>query len=167
MSSQRRPYPSDLSDAEWQILAPLIPLAKTGGRPARDRREILDAIGYAIRTGCSHTNFVSPASFNPYIAYEKDVSSSVHATGDAACSVALRQGQNLVVFVGNTSERTLTTTVRVRDNLAGSYRVRRYDSMLAEWVNNENLIPAIDVERGLSLELERAGFAVLELTQEV
>lgn len=49
--SSRRPYATDLTDAEWTLLAPLIPPAKTGGRPARDRREILDAISYVIRTG--------------------------------------------------------------------------------------------------------------------
>jgi putative transposase len=29
----RRPYPTDLSDDEWEILKPLIPEAKPGGRP--------------------------------------------------------------------------------------------------------------------------------------
>jgi putative transposase len=28
-------YPSDLSDGEWEILAPLIPPAKPGGRPRK------------------------------------------------------------------------------------------------------------------------------------
>lgn len=53
MSTQRRSYPTDLTDAEWAILAPLVPPPKTGGRPARERREIVDAIGYVIRTGCA------------------------------------------------------------------------------------------------------------------
>lgn len=48
----RRSYPSDLSDAEWAVLAPLIPAAKPGGRPARhDRREIVNAIRYVLRGG--------------------------------------------------------------------------------------------------------------------
>ncbi|HTU19334.1 MAG TPA: IS5/IS1182 family transposase, partial [Gemmataceae bacterium] len=29
----RRRYPSDLTDAQWQVLQPLIPPAKPGGRP--------------------------------------------------------------------------------------------------------------------------------------
>jgi len=29
----RRPYATDLTDAEWQLLAPLIPAPKLGGRP--------------------------------------------------------------------------------------------------------------------------------------
>jgi putative transposase len=45
-------YSTDLTDPEWARLAPVIPEPKTGGRPARDRREIIDAISYVIRTGC-------------------------------------------------------------------------------------------------------------------
>jgi len=38
----RKPYPSDLTDAEWLVLSPLIPPAKTGGHPRTvDMREIL------------------------------------------------------------------------------------------------------------------------------
>lgn len=52
-SSDRRSYPTDLTDAEWAILEPLVPPPKSGGRPARQRREVLDAIGYVVRTGCA------------------------------------------------------------------------------------------------------------------
>ena len=49
----RRAYPSDLSDAEWQVLAPLLPKPKGFGRPRRvNLREILNAIFYVQRTGC-------------------------------------------------------------------------------------------------------------------
>lgn len=50
----RKTYPSDVSDIEWLILAPLIPAAKPGGRPRNvDIREILNAIFYIIRSGCA------------------------------------------------------------------------------------------------------------------
>lgn len=50
----RKPYPSDLNDAEWQPLAPLIPPAKSGGRHRTvDMREILNGLFYVNRTGCS------------------------------------------------------------------------------------------------------------------
>jgi hypothetical protein len=40
----RRPYSTDLSDEEWEILRPLVPEAKPGGRPRAHRtREILNA----------------------------------------------------------------------------------------------------------------------------
>jgi putative transposase len=50
---KRKPYPSDLTDNEWAILEPLIPLAKRGGRPrTTDMREVINAIWYVLRTGC-------------------------------------------------------------------------------------------------------------------
>jgi putative transposase len=51
---ERKPYPSDLNDAEWQILKPLIPPAKPGGRPrSTDMREVLNGIFYFLRSGCA------------------------------------------------------------------------------------------------------------------
>ena len=45
--------PSDLTEAEWARLAPLIPEAKPGGRPRKtDMRAALNAIFYLLRTGC-------------------------------------------------------------------------------------------------------------------
>ena len=52
--SIRRSYPTDLSDDEWEILKPLIPEAKPGGRPRAHRpRELLNAIFYILRGGCA------------------------------------------------------------------------------------------------------------------
>jgi putative transposase len=48
----RKPYATDLSDAQWEFIAPLIVLP-TGGKPkTTDLREILNAIFYHLRTGC-------------------------------------------------------------------------------------------------------------------
>ena len=45
-------YPSDLSDAQWAILEPLLPARKPKGRPPRvERREVVNAILYVLRTG--------------------------------------------------------------------------------------------------------------------
>ena len=50
----RKPYPSDLTDAQWQELAPLLPAAKPGGRPRTvDMREVINAILYVLRSGCT------------------------------------------------------------------------------------------------------------------
>lgn len=47
-------YPSDLTDAEWAILNPLIPPEKPGGRPrAVDMRAVLNGIFYVLRSGCA------------------------------------------------------------------------------------------------------------------
>jgi transposase len=46
-------YPSDLSDAEWALVEPLIPPARRGGRPRQvNLREVLNAIFYVLSTGC-------------------------------------------------------------------------------------------------------------------
>jgi putative transposase len=50
---QRKPYASDLSDAEWEILKPLLPTPKGLGHPVEvDLREILNGMFYVQRTGC-------------------------------------------------------------------------------------------------------------------
>ncbi len=50
----RRRYPTDLSDAEWELIEPLVPAVKPGGRPAlHQRREIVDALAYWLRAGCA------------------------------------------------------------------------------------------------------------------
>ena len=48
----RKPYPSDLTDEQWAIIEPLIPV-NTVGRPREvDMREVLNAIFYLNRSGC-------------------------------------------------------------------------------------------------------------------
>lgn len=49
----RKTYPSDLTDAQWAILEPLVPASKHGGRPRTvNMREIINTILYLNRTGC-------------------------------------------------------------------------------------------------------------------
>lgn len=51
---ERKPYPRDLTDRQWQRLAPLWPAPKPRGRPIQvPRREIRNAIRYVLRTGCA------------------------------------------------------------------------------------------------------------------
>src|SRR5215218_2938039 len=50
----RRPYPTDLSDAEWLCIEPYLPTPKAPGRPrVHSPREILNAIYYIVRSGCA------------------------------------------------------------------------------------------------------------------
>jgi transposase len=47
-------YPSDLSDEEWIILAPLLSSTETRGRPPKwPLRHVADAVFYLLRSGCS------------------------------------------------------------------------------------------------------------------
>jgi putative transposase len=58
-------YPSDLADAEWEVLQPLLPAAKPGGRPRTTcLRQVLDAIFYVLRSGCQWR--LLPTEFPPY-----------------------------------------------------------------------------------------------------
>ena len=48
----RRPYPSDLTDAQWELIRPLVPQPTPNpGDVPHDRREIVNAILYVLRTG--------------------------------------------------------------------------------------------------------------------
>jgi transposase len=53
MTMGRRAYPSDLTDEQWELLAPLIPEPSLDGRiPELPRREIVNGILYVLRSGC-------------------------------------------------------------------------------------------------------------------
>ena len=46
-------YPSDLTDEEWAVLAPLIPRAKRGGnKRSVDERSLINGLLYILSTGC-------------------------------------------------------------------------------------------------------------------
>jgi transposase len=53
----RKPYPSDLSDAQWRQIQPFFPAPKPPGSVGRpqehDFREIVNAILYLLRNACS------------------------------------------------------------------------------------------------------------------
>lgn len=62
---ERNPYPSDLTDEQWQLIEPLIPKAKPGGRPrVVCMRDVIDAILYLNRTGCAWR--LLPHEFPPW-----------------------------------------------------------------------------------------------------
>jgi putative transposase len=48
----RKPYPSDLTDEQWAIIEPLIPVHRVGRPRSVEMREVLNAIFYQNRTGC-------------------------------------------------------------------------------------------------------------------
>jgi putative transposase len=49
---RHKSYPTDLTDAQWKLIEPLLPEAKPGGRPRSvDLRAVLDGIFYVVRGG--------------------------------------------------------------------------------------------------------------------
>lgn len=51
MAGDREAYPSDLTDAEWQLIEPLLPQQGRMGRPRQDLREVLNGIFYIVDNG--------------------------------------------------------------------------------------------------------------------
>jgi putative transposase len=62
---ERKPYPTDLTDEQWQLIEPLLPPAKPGGRPRKtDLREVVNALFYLNRAGCQWR--MLPHEFPPW-----------------------------------------------------------------------------------------------------
>ena len=111
-----------------------------------------------------YSNFAFHQS-SPYVAYSDDVSTSVRTVDHAAVALALRQDDDLVVFLGNTVERTIATALRITDGVSGSYALRTYNSLRGAWID-EGRISADALARGVPVQLERKGFWLAELRQE-
>jgi len=61
----RKRYPTDMTDAEWEVLQPLLPPPSKRGRPRQvDLREVLDALLYMVRNGCAWRGL--PHDFPPW-----------------------------------------------------------------------------------------------------
>ena len=62
----KRSYPDDLTNKEWKIIEPLLSTdySKGGRQPTHTKRELLNAIFYLLRTGCSWRHL--PHDFPPW-----------------------------------------------------------------------------------------------------
>ena len=71
-----KPYPSDLTDAHWAIIEPLIPTKKTGRPRQVDMREVFNAIFYIDRAGCQWDmlphDFPAKSTVYDYFAHWRD-----------------------------------------------------------------------------------------------
>jgi len=62
---RKRAYPTDLTNSQWAVIAPMIPDATPGGRPRKaGKREIVEAILYLLRAGCAWR--LLPHDFPPW-----------------------------------------------------------------------------------------------------
>jgi putative transposase len=55
----KEPYPSDLTEKDWNLIVPLLPRPKRLGQPPRySKRAIFHAIFYVVRGVCSWRCFL-------------------------------------------------------------------------------------------------------------
>jgi len=61
----RKPYPTDLTDEQWKLIAEFLPPPLPGGRPRKTNlREVVNAILYLVRSGCQWR--IIPHEFPPW-----------------------------------------------------------------------------------------------------
>jgi hypothetical protein len=111
-----------------------------------------------------YSNFAFHQS-SPYVPYDEDITASLSTAGHAAVALGLRQGDDVVLFTGNTADRTVATALRVADPAEGSYRIRTFNSLRGAWVD-EPFVSAEALRRGIPLQLDRKGFWLAELHRE-
>src|SRR5439155_11802855 len=74
----RQPYRSDLTDAQWKLIEPLLPPAKPGGRPRSvDLREVVNTLFYQARTGVQwdylrHDLVAKGTAYDYFAAWQQD-----------------------------------------------------------------------------------------------
>jgi putative transposase len=74
----RKPYRTDLTDAQWELVKDLLPAPKPLGRPRRvDLREVANTILYQGRTGCQwdmlpHDLLAKSTVWDYFVAWQED-----------------------------------------------------------------------------------------------
>jgi hypothetical protein len=114
-----------------------------------------------------YTNFLLPEETMSYIAHEEDVTDQIRAPGTSIATIGLRQRENLLLFAGNTGDQTVTTSLRFVGPLSGQYRLRSFDSLIGIWEESDGLVSSDELARGIPIQIERKGFRLLDLRQEV
>ena len=97
-----------------------------------------------------------------YHAYDEDVTDKLlDVVGDDVTCIALRRDGEHVVFIGNTADRTVTTSLQFKQNIGGTMAARFYSSIRGEWVERET--SGDELYRGIPIQIDRKGFTVIDL----
>lgn len=98
--------------------------------------------------------------------YDQDVSDALHVTGEEAVVIGLQRDGRLVILIGNTLDRTVTTALSLdHPQLDRLRRLRAYNSLRSEWVDVPQYRPE-HLRNGYPIQVDRRGFCLLELSME-
>jgi transposase len=115
MSKTRKPYPSDVSDAEWEFVVPYLALMREDvPQRVHSLRELLNGLRYLVRTGCQWRQL--PHDFPPWTAVYQQARRWLHAgvfeqvTHDLRFILRLVEGReprpSATIFDGRTLQST-------------------------------------------------------------
>jgi hypothetical protein len=94
--------------------------------------------------------------------YSHDISDRITIEGNAAVAIALRDDDRVLIFVGNTADRSITTYVRLDVGSDRVFAVREFNSFRGAWIDGGTL-SCDELARGHALQIDSRGFIVLEL----
>ena len=108
-------YPSDMLDAEWSLIAPLLPPAKAGGRPrTTDLREVMNAILYMGSSGCQWRavpkDFPPTSTVQGYFYAWRDMGLFATLNGLLAMSARELEGREASPTAGLIDSQSVKTT---------------------------------------------------------
>lgn len=111
----RKPYSTDLTDAQWDILEPLIPAQKTGGRPRTiSMREVINSLLYLDRTGCQWDmlphDLLPKSSVYDYFARWRNDGTWQRMMDALRAQVRVKEGRDSTPSAGSVDSQSVKTT---------------------------------------------------------